>query len=91
MLIGRCKDWRVSGNNSYGGPNGMFDGGYQTGGSAGINEIIDFEVQPREFTRLRTGGRANRYLVDAIVFRNGMPFKATDRNWMSVVFDQNQK
>jgi type IV secretory pathway TraG/TraD family ATPase VirD4 len=90
-LIGRSKDWHISGNNSYGGPDGMFGGNQQTGGSAGISEVVDFEVQPREFTRLRTGGRANKCLADAIVFRSGVPFKATDRNYIRVTLSQNQK
>ena len=37
---------------------------------------------------LRTGGRANGFLTDAIVVRNGELF-ADGRNWMKVAFSQN--
>jgi hypothetical protein len=89
-LIGRCKQFRVSANNNYG--NDGFAVGYsrsnQTGGSSGINEVMELEVEPREFSRLRTGGAVNRGQVEAIVFRNGAPFKANGRNWLKVTFAQ---
>jgi hypothetical protein len=49
---------------------------------------VDFEVQPREFSKLRTGGNANGGIVDAIVFRNGARFRGSNRNWMKVSFKQ---
>jgi hypothetical protein len=89
-LIGRCKQFVVSANSNYGGNEGW--SGYlsnrNTGSSSGISEIVEFEVQPREFSKLRTGGHANRGQVDAIVFKNGAGFKATGRNWMKVTFTQ---
>jgi hypothetical protein len=89
-LIGRCKQFVLSANNNYA-SNDSFSGSLgrrQAGGSSGISEIVDFELQPREFSRLRTGGVVNRGLVDAIVFKNGNAFNATKRNWMKTTFDQ---
>jgi len=90
-LVGKCRQFTISANNNYGGSDGWsgFSSGQQTGSSAGVNEIIDFELQPREFSRLRTGGEANGGKVDAYVFKNGAAFKATGRNWMKVTFSQN--
>ena len=59
-----------------------------TGGSSGVNEVFEYELQPSEFSRLRTGGAANRGQVDSIVFKNGAAFKGTGRNWMKVTFTQ---
>jgi hypothetical protein len=89
-LIGRCKQFMISANNNYGGDERWtgFSSNTQTGRSSGISETIDFEVQPREFSKLRTGGEANRGKVDAIVFKNGAAFKASGRNWMKVTFSQ---
>lgn len=56
--------------------------------SAGMSEQMEFEVQPREFTSLRTGGPANRWLVDALVFQGGRVFESTGRTWLRATFDQ---
>jgi hypothetical protein len=45
-------------------------------------------VQPAELGRLRTGGAANRGVVEAILYRTGTPFRASGRNWMRTVFRQ---
>jgi hypothetical protein len=89
-LIGRCKQFVINANSNYGGNEGWSN--YMrkepTGSSSGIGEIVEYEVQPREFSRQRTGGAANRGEVDAIAFKNGASFKATGRNWMKVTFKQ---
>jgi hypothetical protein len=91
-LIGRCKQFVISANNNYGANDGWSNHGrHQSGRSSGISEIVEYEVQPREFSRLRTGGAANRGEVDAIVFKNGAAFKATGRNWMKVTFRQDSR
>jgi type IV secretory pathway TraG/TraD family ATPase VirD4 len=89
-LIGRCKQFVISANSNYGGDDmwSGFSSSRQTGSSSGVSEIVEFELQPREFSKLRTGGPANRGQVDAIVFKNGSAFKATGRNWMKVMFKQ---
>jgi hypothetical protein len=92
-LIGRCKQFVMNANNSYGGDENWsgFPSSHQTGGSSGMSEIVEFELQPREFSKLRTGGDANRGQVEAIVFKNGAGFKTTGRNWMKVTFEQDLK
>ena len=89
-LIGRCKQFVISANNNYGGEDmwSGFSSGQQSGGTSGVSEIVEYELQPREFSKLRTGGQANRGQVDAIVFKNGAAFKGTGRNWMKVTFKQ---
>lgn len=56
--------------------------------SAGFNESYEFEVQPRAFTQLRTGGPENDWQVDGIVFQNGKTFRASGTNWLKVTFPQ---
>jgi hypothetical protein len=85
-LIGRCKQFMISANNNY--PGDGLSSSRPGGGSSGISEVFEYELQPREFSRLRTGGAANRGQVSAIVFKNGAAFNATGRNWMKVTFSQ---
>jgi hypothetical protein len=88
-LIGRCKQFVINANSNYGANDGWSNyAGKEQTSSSGISEIVEYELQPREFSRLRTGGPANRGAVDAIVFKNGSGFKATGRNWMRVTFKQ---
>lgn len=58
------------------------------GASAGFNEVLEHEVQPREFTRLCTGGPANGWFVDGIVFQNGRMFAGSGRTWLKTAFRQ---
>lgn len=93
-LIGRSRQFMASGNSSYSAEdeaNAAIGMGWlpRSGSStAGFSEVFEYEVQPREFTRLRTGGPANGGLVDAIVFQNGRTFKESGRNWLPVTFKQ---
>lgn len=93
-LIGRSRQFLASGNSTSDasdpwsaalGPNWLGDGGSTT---AGFSETFEFEIQPREFTRLRTGGPANGWMVDGIVFQNGRLFKASGRTWLQTTFRQ---
>ncbi len=93
-LIGRSRQFLASGNTSHDADDewsaslGLdWLGGVGTT-SAGFNETYEYEVQPREFTQLRTGGPANDWMVDAIVFQNGKVFGATDRTWLRTSFRQ---
>ncbi|HEY1685905.1 MAG TPA: hypothetical protein VGG19_14165 [Tepidisphaeraceae bacterium] len=86
-LIGRCKQYVVNANNNYG-YDDMFHTHTRLGSTSGVSEIFEYEVQPAEFSQLRTGGTANRGQVDCIVFRNGAAFKTTKKNWMKVTFSQ---
>ncbi|MBE7508551.1 MAG: TraM recognition domain-containing protein [Planctomycetia bacterium] len=93
-LIGRARQFLASGNSSYDNDHrwaaavglDWLDGGGST--SAGFSETFEYEVQPREFTRLRTGGPANGWIVDGIVFQNGRTFAASGRTWLKTAFRQ---
>jgi type IV secretory pathway TraG/TraD family ATPase VirD4 len=90
-LIGRTRQCFYNANSSHQAGDWFdsvfgFGGGGQT--SAGMSEQMDFEVQPSDFTRLRTGGRQNRWNVDAIVFQSGRIFKDTGSTWRHATFKQ---
>lgn len=93
-VVGRSRQFMASGNTSHSAEdeaNAAIGMGWlpRSGStSAGFSEVFEYEIQPREFTRLRTGGPANRGLVDAIVFQNGKVFKDSGRNWLPVTFKQ---
>lgn len=93
-LIGKSIRYMASGNSSRPSDDGLLSlmgvGGERQPGSisAGFSESMDFEVQPREFTRLRTGGPENGWIVDGIVFANGKTFKTSGRGWLPVQFRQ---
>jgi type IV secretory pathway TraG/TraD family ATPase VirD4 len=56
--------------------------------TAGVSQIYEYEIQPATATTLRTGGPANRWEVDAIVFGAGMCFHATGRPYLFATFRQ---
>ena len=56
--------------------------------SSGMSEQMEFEVQPRRFTSLRSGGPQNGFEVDAIVYQGGRVFEETGKAWLPVTFDQ---
>ena len=93
-LIGRTRQFFANGNTTHSGDDrwsavlGLDWLGHNGSTSAGFSESFEFEVQPREFTRLRTGGPANGWCVDAIVFQNGRVFKQSGRSWLPVTFWQ---
>jgi hypothetical protein len=84
-LVGKVRTFTVNASrqrsNDYSGPSPG-----QT--TAGVTEQIDFDLQPAALTCLRTGGRDNRFIVDAILHRTGTPFRSTGRNWMRTTFSQ---
>lgn len=88
-LIGRSRQLLASGNSSYEADEAwpaLFS--RRGNSSTGFSEAYEYEVQPREFTRLATGGPGNGWNVDAIVFRNGRAFNSTGRNYQRVSFCQ---
>lgn len=93
-LIGRSRQFVANGSSTYTAEDqasavlGLEWLGASGSTSAGFSEAFEYEVQPREFTRLRTGGPANRGLVDAIVFQNGRVFRESGRTWLPVTFQQ---
>jgi hypothetical protein len=56
--------------------------------SAGFNESWNHDVQPSVFTRLRTGGPSNGFLVDGILVQSGKVFADTGKIWRPVTFSQ---
>ncbi|GMU37836.1 MAG: TraM recognition domain-containing protein [Phycisphaerae bacterium] len=93
-LIGRTLQYRASGNHSHPADDQMsallgLDWARENGTtSGGFSEVMEAEIEPREFTRLRTGGPDNGWIVDGIVFQNGRVFKASGRTWLPVQFNQ---
>ena len=69
--------------------NAGFNFGGGDGGSGGSSEqeLIDYEVQPREFLRLAKGGPEFDAIVTAVLFQGGRTFP-NDRHWLPVGFDQ---
>jgi hypothetical protein len=86
-LMGKSRQFMLNASRQRGGNGG---GGLRGPGpgSAGLQEVMELEVQPAELGRLRTGGAANRGVVEAILYRTGTPFRASGRNWMRTVFRQ---
>jgi hypothetical protein len=56
--------------------------------TAGISEVFEYEVQPTVCTTFRTGGPANRWLVDSLIISNGSCFHATGRPYLFCTFSQ---
>lgn len=91
-LVGRSRQFMASGNSSRSAEDVSAMPGLDwlrepTSTSAGFSEAFEYEVQPSAFTRLRTGGLANRGLIDAIVFQNGRAF-VTGKTWLRATFEQ---
>ena len=90
-LIGRSRQFLTNASSNHQPENGSNNfWGLQSAPntSAGVSEHIDFEVQPRQFTTLRRGGRENRCQVDGIVFQGGRRFRQTGKTWLPVTFRQ---
>ena len=90
-LIGRTRQYSVNASSSFP-PTDWVDRwlgyGYEPQVSAGVSESYEYEVQPREFTKLRTGGRKNKWNVDGIVFQPGQVFSDTGTSWRHATFRQ---
>ncbi len=57
--------------------------------NAGIQQQLHFQVEPREFTTLKSGGKMNDFDVEGIITIAGREW-STKRNFMKVLFNQNQ-
>lgn len=89
-MIGRSKQYFVNGSTSRSNEDAyaaLFGGG-NVQNSGGFSEQMEFEVQPSHFLSLRTGGAANRFMVDALLFSPVTRFKSTGKNYMPVTFRQ---
>lgn len=56
--------------------------------TAGFNEQYRPIMEPAKFARLRSGGKANGFLADAIVLKSGDLFRSTGTTWLPVTFRQ---
>ena len=56
--------------------------------SGGFSESVEFDLQPAELFRMKTGGPANGFAVEALVWRGGSPFPSTRRSYLWTAFDQ---
>lgn len=59
--------------------------------STGMQEVIDYEVQPSDFTQLRTGSAQYDCLVDAYFVKSGACFNATGKHFFKITFQQRQQ
>ena len=61
---------------------------YEQTGSTSETEQLEYKVLPEAFTRLKMGGKLNRYLVGSYLFRVGRKFKATRDNHLQIDWPQ---
>lgn len=59
-----------------------------SGRSWGASQVVDYQVQPQQFTTLRKGGSANAGKVDGIIVQGGRLWSHTRSTWMPVEFEQ---
>jgi len=79
------------GTNRGGGENWGRNQGRNSGETitGGYSETMELDVEPGDFARcLRTGGPANRGVVDALWFQAGKSFALNRRNYLAVSFQQ---
>ncbi len=91
MLIGKTRQAQFYGGMS----EALARGDAGSNQSAGGSMVIDYVVQPQEFTMLRTGGQESDCTVDAIIFQGGRRWlgekkgKAQAMNYIRHSFPQN--
>jgi hypothetical protein len=78
-VIGRRLLYRLSSSSTY-----SHQGSSQTEGE---QQVVDLELQPREFTTLWKGGPQYRGLIQGIVFQSGRRW-SHGKTWKRVVFPQ---
>lgn len=91
-LIGRRKQFLTNGSVQHAPYHPIDDFLGDTAGpvTGGYSESFEYELQPAELCRMRTGGPANRFLVDALVWRGGQPFPSTNRSFLWTSFPQKE-
>jgi hypothetical protein len=75
-------EWRTQMNSSA----SITNAGSMTAGG-GTSDSRRYRLEPSEFLKLRRGGPPDG-VVDAIMFRSGTPFKATNTNYLRLTFRQ---
>jgi hypothetical protein len=92
--IGRTRQFMANGSTSYTpeaqqaasiGMPWLGGGGNVTGG---FSEVYEYDVQPSVFSTLRTGGPANQWEVEGLVFQGGKMFRQNRKTWLPVRFKQ---
>lgn len=89
-----AKDWEYRANASVSSPQTAHDGKADKTKktdptvSSGVNPSLESNVLASHFTKLRRGGPAHDYLVDALVFQAGRVWSATERNFLPATFCQ---
>ncbi|WP_171473623.1 type IV secretory system conjugative DNA transfer family protein [Frigoriglobus tundricola] len=89
-LIGRRRQLFMNGSASHESPHPIDDlfgrrSGQQSGG---FSESFEYDLQPSELFRMKTGGIANNFQVQGLVWRGGRPFPSTCRSYLWTIFDQ---
>src|SRR5262249_40304922 len=90
-LIGRTRQFLVNASQNSQAQDGfasMCGWGQIPQTNAGVTETIQFEVEPSVFTKLRTGGPTNKYLVEGLIFQNGHRFASSHHTWTRITFNQ---
>lgn len=88
-IIGRTRQFFVNASQSQTDDwTNMLFGQSETQRSSGVSEQMEFELPPRCFTTLRTGGPKNRWQVDTVMFQGGRQFAASGKTWLPVTFNQ---
>ena len=70
---------------------GLFDFFPSRNNSTSMQETLDYEIQPSEFTKLRTGSHKNCGLVDAIFVKSGTQFGNTGKHYFKATFQQEKQ
>jgi len=55
------------------------------------NQQMQFRITPDHFTTLKTGRKANKFIVEAIIFKSGKLWGRDKENYALVEFDQRDK
>lgn len=90
---GRSRGWSFGRNTSESSSTGRSGGQSTTrsetvGRTRGVSEVVDYQVQPADFARLRNGGERNGREVDAIVVKGGQVWRHSRSVWLPCVFSQ---
>ena len=85
--IGKTLTHRFS-SNSGSSSKGFWDISPTQNHSSGMQQIVDYEIQPSEFMKLRTGGQRYDCLVDAYFVKSGAVFGDTGKHYFKTIFQQ---
>lgn len=78
--VGKIRTWKANQGASF---------GEKVSYNQGSSETVDYVIQPSEFATLKTGGDTNDFITEAIIHRQGAPFKFSKTNYIRKYFSQN--